>query len=150
MKRLALLFFSLCSLFSAQAQVDTTVYTQEYIDRSTKFAWFTLGGDILMLPGGDTSFGYTLSPRVTRGGIHFWGHADFYVTFPLSFLSLQNKPDFFDQLSYSQGIETGMRVYPLKLQPQRVSPFVGISFRNLSYQHTLDEDEYPVESPRYR
>ncbi|MEO0334320.1 MAG: hypothetical protein AAF223_22050, partial [Bacteroidota bacterium] len=170
MKRLIFLFLSLfwlsCaqSLFwlsCAQAQVDTTVYTQEYIDRSTKFAWFTLGGDILMLPGGDTeflqneaiqntSFGNTFIPRITLGGIHFWGHADFYVTFPLSFLSLQNKPDFFDQLSYSQGVETGMRVYPLKLQPQRVSPFVGISFRSLSYQHTIDEDEYPEESPRYR
>ncbi|MEM6846026.1 MAG: hypothetical protein AAF632_27695 [Bacteroidota bacterium] len=160
MKRLALSLFSLCSLLYAQAQIDTTVYTQEYIERSTKFAWFTLGGDILMLPGGDTqfvqngvvektSFGNTFIPRITLGGIHFWGHADFYVTFPLSLLSLRSKPDFFDQLSYTHGIETGMRVYPLKVQPKRLSPFVGISFRSFSYQHLLNEDEYTEGSPRY-
>ncbi|WKN44070.1 hypothetical protein [Tunicatimonas pelagia] len=160
MKRFTLLILGLFWLLCAQAQVDTTVYTQEYIERSTKFAWLTLGGDLLALPGGSTeylqegtlqqtSFGNTFIPRLTIGGIHFWGHADFYVTFPLSFLALQSTPDLFDELSYTHGIETGMRLYPMKLQPKRISPFLGISFRSFTYQHLLNEDEYTEGSPRY-
>ncbi|MEM9671321.1 MAG: hypothetical protein AAF992_01925 [Bacteroidota bacterium] len=161
MKKAYFLPFCFYLLSYAQAQVDTTVYSQEYIERSTKFAWFTLGGDILMLSGGDTdflqdgtlrntSFSNTFIPRITLGGIHFWGYADFYVTFPLSLLSWQNTPTVFEELSYSQGIETGMRIYPIKLQPDRVSPFVGLSFRSLSYQHTLEEGEYTEGGARYR
>jgi len=43
-------------------------------------------------------FGSTLMPRLTIGGIHFWGHVDFYVTFPLSFLTIQDIPDGIDEL----------------------------------------------------
>lgn len=96
---LTIFLFVSITLFAQSDQV----YTQSYLDKSTRFAWFTYGGDINYLTGGrtqqlsegglqNTDFGHTLMPRLTIGGIHFWGHTDFYVTFPLSFLILQDVP----------------------------------------------------------
>ena len=89
------------------------IYTQSYLDKSTRFAWLTYGGELNYLSGGTTQqfidgvkqgtdFGSTLMPRLTIDGIHFWGHADFYVTFPLSFLTLQDKPRGLNQLEFSK------------------------------------------------
>jgi hypothetical protein len=125
------------------------VYTQEYLDKSTRFAWLTYGADLNFLSGGSTeilinnsrqpaSFGSTIFPRLTIGGIHFWGHVDFYVSFPLSFLTIQDTPSDFEELNIYQGIETGTRIYPLKLQENRLSPFVGVSFRRMRFAQELE------------
>ena len=140
------LLYILCCLFSFSplfGQLDST-YTLDYLDKSTRFAWLTYGGDINHLTVGTTQvltdegkqsvdFGSTTMPRLTIGGIHFWGHADFYVSFPLSFLTLQAIPQGFEEIDIYQGVETGARVYPFKLQAKRVSPFLGISFRRLRF-----------------
>jgi hypothetical protein len=140
----------------------------EYLDKSTRFAWLTYGGDFNYLSGGstqrfinevkqNTDFKSTLTPRLTIGGIHFWGHADFYVTFPLSFLSLQDTPDGINELNINQRVETGMRLYPIKLQPKILSPFLGVSFSRLRFSQesestnssngvpTFDRFTYPVQ-----
>jgi hypothetical protein len=151
----------LCFLISVSlyGQADT-VYSQNYLDRSTRFAWLTYGGDLNYLSGGTTQqlingsrqttdFGGTLIPRITIGGIHFWGHADFYVSFPLSFLSFQDVPQTFEELEVYQGVETGMRLYPLKLKPQRISPFVGISFRRIRFSQESAESNSRNGVPNY-
>ena len=137
-----------CSVVCAQ---NDSIYTRDYLDKSTRFAWLTYGGDLNYLSGGTTqqiingtrettSFGSTILPRLTIGGIHFWGHADFYVSFPLSFLSLQQVPSGLEDIEVYQGVETGMRLYPLPLQPGRVSPFVGISFRRFRFSQVSEEN----------
>ncbi|MGD1840781.1 MAG: hypothetical protein ACFB0B_07785 [Thermonemataceae bacterium] len=159
MKRILACLLICCAALKVGAQVDT-VYTKRYLERSTKFAWLTLGGDILALPNGDTdylqgenlrntTFSSGFVPRVTIGGVHFWGYADFYVTFPLSFLTLQSTPDDFQELDIRQGVETGFRLFPVKLQPKRLSPFLGISFRSSSYSHEIEGDNYTEGAPRY-
>ncbi len=150
------MLFLLTPVFS---QTDS-IYSREYLDRSTRFAWLTLGGDLLTFTGGQTEylqndirrstdFGPTLIPRLTIGGIHFWGHADFYVTFPLSFLTYQSVPEAFSEFSYRQTVETGARVYPLKLKPGRISPFTGISFRRLSFSQEVEGADFPNGAPTY-
>ncbi len=160
MKRSLYLLF-LCGCFwNADAQTDST-YTFDYIDRSTRFAWLTLGVELFREPGGSSSyiqggiieqvsFDGALTPRLTIGGIHFWGHADFYVTFPLNFAAIRNTPSGFETLKFSQGIETGARVYPLKLKKGRLSPFLGISFNTFSYQHLRDTDDFSEGAPSFR
>ena len=87
-------FYVLLCLFlsvNIYGQSDT-LYTQNYLDKSTRFAWLTYGGDINYLTGGSTqqfiegtketvNFGQTIMPRLTIGGIHFWGHTDFLCDF---------------------------------------------------------------------
>lgn len=145
MKRTITLCLLSLSAMTLSAQTDS-VYTSSYLNKSTRFAWTTLGMDVLALQGGKTSvisndnvvsrdFGATITPRVHIGGIHFWGHADFYVSFPLSFLSHYQKSETFQKRTNLQGIETGARLYPLALKPGKLRPFAGISFRLQSYGH---------------
>lgn len=152
-------WISVLSLSFAYSQTDS-VYTQAYLDKSTRFAWFTYGGDFLLQTGGKTAvvtsegiarttFGNTILPRVTIGGIHFWGHVDFYVSFPLSFLTVQDVPALLSDLEVGQGVETGIRLFPLKLQEKRFSPFVGISFRRLRYSQTPAENNFSKGTPSY-
>ncbi|MEQ8238082.1 MAG: hypothetical protein RIA69_02670 [Cyclobacteriaceae bacterium] len=137
-----------------------SIYTQKYLDKSTRFAWLTYGGDVNFLTGGatqqfingtkaNTNLGSVLMPRLTIGGIHFWGHADFYVTFPLSFLSFQNTPSGLKDLDVYQGVETGARIYPFKLKPQRLSPFVGVSFRRVRFSQESDGSTSSNGVPSY-
>lgn len=128
-----------------KAQVNDTIYSQSYLDKSTRFAWTTFGADFLSLSGGTTEYldgtgniqmanwSGSTSPRLTMGGIHFYGHADFYVTFPLNWISIGQDPDVFNQFVHESGIETGMRIYPIALKPQALCPYVGISFRSVSF-----------------
>lgn len=141
------------------AQTDT-VYTRSYLDKSTRFAWLTYGGDLLYQSGGSTQFmqgnglqdldfGSSLIPRLTIGGIHFWGHADFYVTFPLASLAYQSVPDRLSDLELYQGVETGIRLYPLKLQPGRISPFAGISLRRMRFEQEGEATQTDNGVPNY-
>ena len=159
MKRSITLFLVITSLKSF-AQYDST-YTQAYLEKSTKFAWLTLGAELFTEPGGtaqfidggilrETSFQNAITPRLTIGGIHFWGYTDFYVTFPLNFASIRDTPSEFETLEFRQGIETGARFYPLKLQPGRVSPFAGISFNTTSYRQELNGTNFSEGTPLHQ
>lgn len=145
---------------NATAQTIDSTYTAQYLTRSTKFAWTTFGGDVLVLPGGQaqyaeggqlksTRFGQAAQPRLTIGGIHFWGHADFYVTFPLP-LSIRQKPAALREFLYREGIESGLRLYPWAIRPQKLRPYVGISFKTLNYGHQSNEGTYDKGFPHYQ
>lgn len=147
--------FSLLLFFSTglSAQSIDTVYSVSYLKKSTSFAWTTFGADVLTIGSGRTDyqtpdgelrqtfFGPAASPRLTIGGVHFWGHADFYVTFPLP-VRVSDEPGVFSAMRYRHGIETGVRVYPFRLQPGRVSPYIGTGFRLLSYGHQTAGSSY--------
>ena len=56
--------------------------------------------------------------RFNIGGLHFWKHADFYVSFPLTGLGPENP-------NYNEGVLTGARFLPIPLGNSKLSPFVG-------------------------
>ncbi len=154
------LFASLACAGLVSAQTDS-VYTMKYIDRSTRFAWTTLGLDMLSVGGGQvdyfkagnagtTKFGSTLLPRLSIGGIHFWGHADFYVSFPLRFLALSNNPIEWKKILNNERIETGARLYPWKIKPNSVRPFVGVSFRLKEFSLGEDQATYSKGYPEFQ
>ncbi|GAB3893924.1 hypothetical protein [Spirosoma agri] len=122
-----------------RGQAIDTVYSAAYLKKSTSFAWLHYGGDLLHMPGGQapysggiTNFSGRVVPRLTIGGIHFWGHADMYVTFPLP-VSIGKRPAVFEESSYKEGVETGLRIYPIALAPNRLTPYVGICFKRQAY-----------------
>lgn len=132
-----------------EAVVPDTFYTAEYLDKSTRFAWTTLGGDLNLLSGGqidlpgqpNTAFPASVNPRLTIGGIHFWGHADFYVTFPLP-VRLGGTGEAFEKVLNSEGVETGARLYPFALKEGALRPYVGISFKARSFRVELKDVDY--------
>jgi hypothetical protein len=132
---LALSLLLPAALAHAQIAPTDSVYTHAQLNRSLSFAQLTLGGDALVLRGATrdrdgqkSSFGSTVLPRLTIGGLHFWGHADFYVTFPLG-INLQRKPAFAEAYRHTESVETGMKIYPFALRPGTLRPYVGVSFQ---------------------
>jgi hypothetical protein len=56
--------------------------------------------------------------RFNIGGLHFWKHADFYVSFPITTLGPSNP-------EYSEGVLTGARFLPIPLGSGKINPFIG-------------------------
>ncbi|MBN8681585.1 MAG: hypothetical protein J0L99_02990 [Chitinophagales bacterium] len=131
------------------AQQDSA-YSVEKMQRAVSFAALTLGGDVFMKTGGTTTlpgdgtsrkFAPSAMPRFTIGGLHFWGHADFYVTFPLP-LNIGGKTAGFSKIRSFEVVETGARVYPWAIRPGKLRPFAGISFQPLVYRQKIENQDY--------
>lgn len=146
-----------CLSIKAQEKVIIdSIYQQKKLEKSLSFAALTLGGDILGLTGGkiknitgENSFGFAAIPRFTIGGQHFWGYADFYVTFPLPINikteKLQNTKGF----KYSEGVETGFKIYPYAMRKGRLSPYVGMSFQPMSFEYSPENINFSKGSGEF-
>ena len=140
---------------NTQEAVIDSVYTYEKIKKSTSFASLTLGGDLLtlghsatLINGLKTQLPAQTMPRINVGGTHFWGHTDFYVTFPLG-LSLGLGKAGVNGFNYTEGVETGAKFYPWAMKKGRLTPYIGISFQPMSFKYTLKGDEYKYEGSNY-
>lgn len=128
---------------NAAAQTAEKDTTAESLKRRTSFAKSYFGVDVFTLAGGNTqyleegklvstNFGSRSSARILLGGTHFWGHADFYVAIPVAAL---NRPVVrgIQKVSYAQGVETGFRIFPWAQTTGKIRPFVGMSFKGMSF-----------------
>lgn len=102
----------------AQRPTDTT-------ERRFRFAETMLGLDVAAQPSGE--FGAIRlpsrpTPRLTIGGLHFWGYADFAVTIPLARTQVGENGA---RSRLTTGVETRARVYPRPVRLNGWSPFVG-------------------------
>lgn len=95
-----------------------------------------IGADAALITGGESTFDNAgmprslpmrLLPRLSIGATHFWGHADFYVAFPIPPDGSAIASDGLSSM-VSTGIETGARLYPLQLRRGAPRPFVGASW----------------------
>ena len=135
----AVLFLLSPMLLTAQAYVEGGKTRH-------RFAQTTLGIDLgYGLAGGHQNYrldGNTITSfrgpsyseaRLIIGGLHFWGHADFYLAVPV----LRDKVS-----PFSTGTETGTRIYPLRIRNNKAVPFAGIAFTENIYRQE--------EGPRQR
>jgi hypothetical protein len=76
--------------------------------------------------------------RLVIGGTHFWGHADFFIAIPTVGWGTKH---------FSSKTETGMRLYPWRIQKQRVRPFIGASWRPSSIQYGAGAKVYRHQTP---
>lgn len=90
----------------------------EHGETRYSFAQTYLGGELL-----SDSVG-RLTPGLSIGGVHFWGHADIYVKFGLPSL---NSPTATDG-RWRRGVETGASYFPWRIDYGRPAPFVGFSW----------------------
>jgi hypothetical protein len=125
-----------------------TVFTEAYMKRSTDFASMTFGGDGLILTGGrlDTkgkniALPSQFSPRLTIGGLHYWGHADFYVHFPLG-INVGNDPISSKDYTNIEHVECGFKYYPLALKKSTLRPYIGMSFQPVIFKYTEENTTY--------
>lgn len=102
-----------------------------------RFAQLNVGVDVGVNPGANTQSwsnqpgGWERSAlpnqmmgRLIIGGTHFWGHADFFIAFPVYQLQKQG---------YRERVETGFRFFPLAIENKTFRPYLGISHRVMSF-----------------
>lgn len=132
--------FPTFNTYPQTAQKDTTV---ERLKIRTSFAKSYFGLDAYTTMGGTTQyttqgslqsvgFSGTASPRILLGGTHFWGHADFYIAIPIAKFG-KVIPNELSNVSYSEGVETGFRVFPWAIQEGKLRPYVGVAFKGIGF-----------------
>ncbi len=71
----------------------------------------------------------TLNPqtetRLIMGGTHFWGHVDFYIAVPVAQIG---------KSGFTTTTETGMKVYPWRVENKKIRPYLGASWMPSVYK----------------
>jgi hypothetical protein len=145
-QRLLVLVF--CTLLFALILEVKTLHAQPFVeggDTKHRFAqmyfsaegqWQPSGGYFNYLENGNVrsnSLSSRFSPRVHWGGMHFWGHADFYVAFELGGIRSQAGNT---RYSYNSGVETGAKIYPWRLEKNSLRPYLGVAWSAGDYAQT--------------
>lgn len=119
--RFALLLAPLAAAVTPVPAQDTT----DVVAQRLRFAETFLGLDATSVPAGrvgTASLPARTFPRFTIGGLHFWGHADFAVVFPLTSGSRDTE---IGRNALSTGVETRGRWYLRPARTDGLSPFLG-------------------------
>lgn len=102
------------------------LWAQPYIEGGNtrhRFSQMTFGFEGRVYPDGKKSF---MEPRFILGGTHFWGHADFYLSIPMAKIGAQN---------FGNGVETGAKVYPWRIESGKLRPFAGCAWEFSRFQY---------------
>jgi len=128
-------------------------YSQVYTEKQSRhrFAQLNLGLDVQSSFGGSTkyldAFGNTqslnltnsVSPRFLIGGTHFWGHADFYIGIPLFSTTLKKDNQ---EITALRGVETVFKFYPLRIEHNKVRPYIGTSLAPFYFEQKNNNFQY--------
>jgi hypothetical protein len=84
----------------------------------------------------------SLNPFLNIGGLHFWGHADFFISIPLAQIKLNTK----DSLSfnYNNSVITGMRIMPWAYKDHKIRPYIGASWAVVNLNQDADSEQFVV------
>lgn len=131
-----------------------SVFAQLYVDGGKtrhRFAQMHVGLDVKTFPfqgqsqsqdangqWTESSFTGPSEAKILMGGTHFWGHADFYIGFPV--LRMGNN-------QFSTGVETAARIYPWVIRKNKIRPFVG--FGHLPMRFKQDDGANAVRQKLY-
>lgn len=102
-----------------------------------RFAQLNVGVDVGVNPGANSqswsnqpggwessALPNQMMSRLIIGGTHFWGHADFFVAFPVYQLQTQG---------YRERVESGFRFFPKPIENNKFRPYLGISHRAMTF-----------------
>ena len=79
-----------------------------------------------------------VAPRFVVGGLHFWAHADLYVSFSPLWLRTSKPRDI--DTRFTLAIESGFKLYPWALSPGTIRPFAGVAWSVNTYR----QDDGPL------
>ena len=146
MKKVLTIIGLLAAINSGNAQV--------YMEKQTRhrFAQLNLGFDMQAGFGGTAHYidaqgniqplqlANSFAPRFIIGGTHFWGHADFYIGIPMYYPAFESNNQVVTAL---RGVETVFKYYPLRIEHNKLRPFVGTSLAPFYYQQQNNNLQYP-------
>ncbi|MEM6771605.1 MAG: hypothetical protein AAF597_13560, partial [Bacteroidota bacterium] len=84
-------------------------------------------------------FGTAFTPQLSIGGTHFWGHADFQITFPLGGPTFRETGR---EVQALPGVETIAKWYPWRIELGKVRPYLGTSLQSFYYRQKDDNQEF--------
>ncbi len=104
-------------------------------DFSSSFTGKRLVNDEIITFENSTS----VTQHLNWGAFHFWGHAEFYVTFPVNQLNLKkdNETDF----TLTNYVVTGARFLPWAFREKKIRPYAGVSWGSIDFQQRIKPDE---------
>ena len=146
MKQIILTFFISIFTLNAFAQEATENDVKQRLDFARTY--FELGGTFLPSFEGKRLLNneiqiFTNPESVMQylnwGGFHFWGHAAFYVTIPLSYNALKNNDEIGSELLHS--VATGARFFPWAYQEGKLRPYVGLGWSALDFRQKSESEE---------
>jgi len=147
-------------IFILSFGVNTKMHAQIYAEKQSRhrFAQMNVGIDYFSSFGGITNYlnqegklqelkldNFT-SPRLLIGGTHFWGHADFLLSFPLITSTYEKERQ---DILFSSGIDLMFKFYPLRIQHKRLAPYLGSSLSGYTFRQDnllLDNGIGPIKS----
>lgn len=133
-------------MYALNIQAQDTTAQKQRLDFAKMY--FEVGGTYLasftgkqLVNGQLNSFEHsaTLNSYITWGAFHFWGHTEFYVTFPLNQLNLNKNDQTDHELLHS--VATGARIYPWAMKEGKIRPYIGANWGALEFKQNLKPDE---------
>ena len=141
----AVIYFSLiCHTAGAQVYTETKTqhrFAQTYVGLNTQLV--PASGNIVWQQQAH-AFPAQWVPRLTIGGLHFWGKLDFNMNLPLTSLGSNALPRD-GQLDFNTGADLSVRYYPWRLKFGKLRPYGGLSFNTMSLALGNDEVGKRVE-----
>ena len=74
----------------------------------------------------------SIVPYLNFGAMHFWGHADFYLSIPLIQLQIKRKDS--SNFQFNQSVVTGARFLPWAYKDNRIRPYIGASWAIVNFK----------------
>lgn len=127
MEKIALAtFLAIASLATAQPANGRFRFAQSYLGLQGDWLRRTQGN-----PGPEITSPHFSAARIVIGGMHFWGRADFFISFPLKTLSIP----FTKAWQFSEGAITGGRFLPFGPGRKWPLPFVGVQWQTPAFTY---------------
>jgi outer membrane protein W len=138
--------------------ISETIIAQEYITEGQKrlnFAktYFEIGGLYSPSFTGKGVFrnnvvqpfknSPSVVPYLNFGALHFWGHAELYVSIPLAQINSRKIDS--TNFQFNQSVVTGARFLPWAYRDKKIRPFVGASWAVVNFkQETKPTNNQPL------
>ena len=144
MKKIAIIVLVNLYILNIQAQSTTSQkqrldFAKMYLESGGTYLPSFTGKQLVNDQLSSFEHSATLNPYLTWGAFHFWGHTEFYVTFPLKQLSLNKNSEIEHQLLHS--VATGARIYPWAMKEGKICPYIGANWGALEFRQKLKPDE---------
>ena len=129
------LYFYVILPFLIYGQEDSIKKANSFTQTSIGLSLQTLqGGHSIFLENGilkDITISPQLVPTLHFGGMYLWGYTEMYFNIPLINLI----PHTVGNLTYTfkQTDDIGVKIYPWKLKPQTIRPYVGFAVTEINY-----------------
>lgn len=110
---------------------------------SHRFAQSSFGMDLCSMFGGNSVYAVndsisqkfninpSLSPRIHMGGLHFWGHIEFYFNINLIRFALKKDPV---KVSSSVGDVVGLKIFPKAVKFGKPAIYIGTGLTGIDYR----------------